>query len=150
MGTDESWGGVRINIDRNYLNLRTPKLPGHDHARRPRRARATPARRLSDPLCTPQSINRSSYRRSDAKSWRATIITAQCLLKQQHEYPYAVTGKWNPQTLKALNDFQKRVGHPVRAYVSQADWMSLLTAGASGAPCTRARAVPTSRGCSGP
>ena len=27
-GHTESWGGVRINIDRNYLNLRTPRLPG--------------------------------------------------------------------------------------------------------------------------
>ena len=27
-GHPETWGGVRINIDRNYLNLRTPKLPG--------------------------------------------------------------------------------------------------------------------------
>ena len=27
-GHNETWGGVRINIDRNYLNLRTPKLPG--------------------------------------------------------------------------------------------------------------------------
>ncbi|MET0520884.1 MAG: glycoside hydrolase domain-containing protein, partial [Jiangellaceae bacterium] len=26
-GHNETWGGVRINIDRNYLNLRTPKLP---------------------------------------------------------------------------------------------------------------------------
>ena len=128
-GHNETWGGVRINIDRNYLNLRTPKLPGTTTTSQgPRYTGAS----MSDPLCTPQSINRSSYRKSDAKSWRATIITAQCLLKQQREYPYAVTGKWNPQTTKALNDFQKRVNHPVRSYVSQSDWMSLLTVGASG------------------
>ena len=27
-GHNETWGGVRINIDRNYLDLRTPRLPG--------------------------------------------------------------------------------------------------------------------------
>ena len=31
-GHNETWGGVRINIDRNYLNLRTPRLPGSSHA----------------------------------------------------------------------------------------------------------------------
>jgi peptidoglycan hydrolase-like protein with peptidoglycan-binding domain len=128
-GHTESWGGVRINIDRNYLDLRTPKLPGTSKpAQGPRYTGAS----LTDPLCNPKSINRSSYRRSDAKSWRATIITLQCLLKQQHEYKYAATGTWNPQTLQALNSFQKRVKHPVRSYVTQANWMALLTAGASG------------------
>ncbi len=43
-GKTESWGGVRINIDRNYLNLRTPKLPGAKPLRRrPQAARATRA-----------------------------------------------------------------------------------------------------------
>ena len=35
-GHNETWGGVRINIDRNYLNLRTPKLPGTASRRRRR------------------------------------------------------------------------------------------------------------------
>ena len=128
-GHNETWGGVRINIDRNYLNLRTPKLPGTTTTSSgPRYTGAS----LSDPLCNPQSINRSSYRRSDANSSRATIITLQCLLKQQREYQYAATGTWNPQTLRALNSFQKRVGHPVRSDVSQSNWVALLTAGATG------------------
>ena len=61
-GHNETWGGVRINIDRNYLNLRTPKLPGSPTTTSsgPRYTGAS----LSDPLCNPKSINRSSYRRS--------------------------------------------------------------------------------------
>ena len=31
-GHNETWGGVTINIDRNYLNLRTPKIPGAEHS----------------------------------------------------------------------------------------------------------------------
>ena len=132
-GHPETWGGVRINIDRNYLNLRTPRLP----AARPAQAQTTTTPRftgdsMADPLCNPKSISRSSYRKTDAKSSRASIITLQCLLKQQREYRYAATGSWNPQTLKALNDFQKRAKHPVRSYVTQTNWMALLTTGASG------------------
>ena len=132
-GHTETWGGVRINIDRNYLNLRTPKLPGSEA-----RAVADPTSprytgtSLTDPLCNPTSINRSSYRKADAKSFRATIVTLQCLLKQRRAYKYAVTGSWNPQTLKGLNAFQKRAKHPVRSYVTQTNWMALLTKGASG------------------
>ncbi len=130
-GHNETWGGVRINIDRNYLNLRTPKLPGSKPAPAPSGPAYTGSS-MSDPLCTPQSINRSSYRKADAKSFRATIVTLQCLLKQRRAYKYEVTGKWNTQTLKGLNAFQGVVDHPVRSYVSQSDWMSLLTRGASG------------------
>jgi hypothetical protein len=129
-GHTESWGGVRINIDRNYLYLHTPKLPGTAPAPTPSGPRYTGSS-MADPLCTPQSINRSSYRQADAKSFRATIVTLQCLLKQRHAYKYEVTGKWNSQTLKGLNSFQGVVEHPVRSYVTQADWMSLLTRGAA-------------------
>ena len=132
-GHNETWGGVRINIDRNYLNLRTPKLPGANPAPAPTSSspRYT-GNSMTDPLCNPESINRSSYRRADAKSFKATIVTLQCLLKQRHAYKYEVTGKWNSQTLKGLNAFQGVVEHPVRSYVTQSDWMSLLTRGASG------------------
>ena len=130
-GKVETWGGVRINIDRNYLDLRTPKLPGAKPAQTSNPPRYTGSS-LTDPLCTPQSINRSSYRQADAKSFRATIVTLQCLLKQQRAYRYEVTGKWNSQTLRGLNAFQGVVEHPVRSYVTQSDWMSLLTRGASG------------------
>ena len=57
-----------------------------------------------------KSINRSSYRQADAQSFRATIVTLQCLLKQRHAYKYAVTGQWNPQTLRGLNAFQRVSG----------------------------------------
>jgi peptidoglycan hydrolase-like protein with peptidoglycan-binding domain len=131
-GHPETWGGVRINIDRNYLYLRTPRLPGAKPAQTSNPPRYTGSS-LTDPLCTPKSINRSSYRQADAKSFRATIVTLQCLLKQRHAYKYAVTGQWNPQTLRGLNAFQRVSGHPVRSYVSQTNWMALLTKGASGA-----------------
>jgi len=133
-GHNETWGGVRINIDRNYLNLRTPRLPGVSQPA-PTPTSTSPrytGNTLSDPLCTPKSINRPRYRKIGPKSNRAPIITLQCLLKQQRAYKYAVTGSWNPQTLRALNSFQARVKHPVHPYALRKDWMSLLTIGGSG------------------
>ncbi len=43
-----------------------------------------------------------------------------------------MTGKWNSQTLKGLNAFQTVAKQPVRSYVTQTNWMALLTKGASG------------------
>src|SRR6478735_7854370 len=65
-GNTESWGGVRINIDRNYLNLRTPRLPGASTPAPTTPAPTTPAtpagprytgNSLADAKCTPTSIN---------------------------------------------------------------------------------------------
>ncbi|SDS98834.1 Putative peptidoglycan binding domain-containing protein [Nocardioides scoriae] len=160
-GHDETWGGVRINIDRNYLSLRTPVLPAVPTptptptpvpapAPTPAPAPATgnPAytgSNLSDPRCSPSTINQPTYRRTGSIR-TAGLVPLQCLLKQQRLYPYAVTGSWNPATEKALAAFQKRAGHPVRTYATRNDWISLvvtgngrttLRAGTSGSDVTR-------------
>jgi hypothetical protein len=141
-GHNETWGGVRINIDRNYLNLRTPKLPTKSApapsptpAPAPAPAPTTPrytGTSLADPLCTPTTINRTSYRATGASSAKSSIVPLQCLLKQQRLYKYAVTGTWNPQTKQALNTFQRRVGHKARTFATRSNWTALLTAGSSG------------------
>ena len=141
-GHNETWGGVRINIDRNYLDLRTPKLPGKpapapkpDPAPEPKPDPTTPrytGDSLADAKCTPGTINRTTYRTTTAASASSKIVPLQCLLKQQHLYKYAVTGIWNAQTTTALKAFQKRAGQPQRASVSWSNWVSLLTAGSTG------------------
>lgn len=139
-GHNETWGGVRINIDRNYLKLRTPKLPGKPAtpppAPAPEPTEPTTPRytgdSMADPKCTPTTINRTTYRTTNSASAASKIVPLQCLLKQQRLYKYAVTGTWNPQTETALNTFQKRVGQPSRDSVSWSNWMSLLTAGSTG------------------
>ena len=81
-GHDETWGGVRINIDRNYLDLRTPRLPGASSHRRRRRAlprRPAPLRRRSPaPRATPARTcrTRSAPRRRSAS--RRTSGPARC------------------------------------------------------------------------
>lgn len=126
-GHKETWGGVTINIDRNYLDLRgnatTPPAPPPP---------ATTNAGLRDPKCTPASINRTTYRRTAPRQRASLHVPLQCLLKQQGLYTRPVTGTWNPATTAAVKAWQTRVHHPVQRAFSPADWTSILAAGNSG------------------
>jgi hypothetical protein len=130
-GHTETWGGVRINIDRNYLDLRTPRLAGVAPGPATSGPRYTGAS-MSDPRCTTSTINRASYRNTGAGLRTDLIVPLQCMLKQKSLYPYEVTGRWNNQTVDALRGFQRQVGHRVRSYFTRGDWVSLLAAGNTG------------------
>jgi hypothetical protein len=87
----------------------------------------------SDPKCYPASISERSYPLTDASRNLPLLVPLQCLLKQQGLYRYAVTGKWNSQTVAGIRAFQTRVRHPVRSGVTRSDWAALLSAGNTGA-----------------
>ena len=124
-GHKETWGGVTINIDRNYLDLSgsapTPTPPP-----------PTTGDKLSDPNCTPASINRTAYRLTAPRLRLRLHVPLQCLLKQQGLYAKAVTGTWNPATTAAVKAWQARVRHQVQRAFTAADWTSLLAAGNTG------------------
>jgi peptidoglycan hydrolase-like protein with peptidoglycan-binding domain len=134
-GHNETWGGVRINIDRNFLDLRTPRLPGvatPPPAPAPTSPRYT-GTSLSDPRCTPATINKPSYVPTNATTATSLIVPLQCVLKQQRLYPYEVTGRWNTQTTTGYHAFLERTKTGTsRTYVGQADWIRLLVAGNGG------------------
>ena len=127
-GHNETWGGVRINIDRSYMSLRTPVISGSSASP----AIPTATTSTSDPRCTTASVSKTLYRRTGAKrrSWLYTPL--QCVLKQQHRYLSPVTGRWSGTTLSAMRNWQKSVGHPVRYSFSRGDWVTALAAGNSG------------------
>ncbi|WP_445259115.1 glycoside hydrolase domain-containing protein [Nocardioides aurantiacus] len=149
----ETWGGVTITIDTNYVDLRTPRIPGAvttptptptptpvptpapAPAPSPEPVPMGPAPRytgdeLADPRCSPSTISLPAYARTGP--WRTDhLVALQCLLKQRRLYPYAVTGTWNTPTTTALNTFQRRVAHPVRTWASRNDWVSLHVTGNS-------------------
>ena len=135
-GHNETWGGVRINIDRNYLNLRTPKIPGSGT---PAPAPKPPAPSgptytgdsTSDPRCTPSTITRRDYPMVNQKASPTYVVPLQCLLKQQRLYKYQVTGTWNPQTTAALNAFQGGVGLAKTTTITRPVWTALVTKGNS-------------------
>lgn len=127
-GHQETWGGVTINIDRNYLDLRgnatTPAPP-------PAPTPTTTSSKLSDPNCTPASINRTAYLKTAPRLRASLHVPLQCLLKQQGLYTRPVKGVWNPATTAAVKAWQARVHHRVQRAFSPSDWTSLLAAGNS-------------------
>lgn len=152
---NETWGGVRINIDSNWLELRTPRLPGAGAPAPAPTPTPTPAPApsgprftgsdMSDPRCSPATISLPTYRRT-GPARTGGLVALQCLLKQRSHYPYEVTGRWNAQTTTALRAFQGQVGRPQKSFASRADWVALhahgtgrttLRAGSSGTDVIR-------------
>lgn len=129
-GHNETWGGVRINIDRSYVDLRTPTLPGSSTTTTS--TATSTATGLRDPRCSTASISKTLYRRTSAKLRSWLYAPLQCVLKQQHRYSAAVTGHWDRSTLAALRSYQRSVGHKVRYSFVRGDWVSILSAGNSG------------------
>jgi peptidoglycan hydrolase-like protein with peptidoglycan-binding domain len=121
-GHNETWGGVTINIDRNYLDL-----SGTAPAPTP----TTTADKLADPKCTTASINHRAYRHTAPRERIGLHVALQCLLKQQGLYAPAVTGTWNPATTAAVKAWQAKLHHRSQRAFTQSDWTSLLAAGTS-------------------
>ena len=125
-GHRETWGGVTINIDRNYLDLRgnaeTPPPP------------LTPEQtsKYADPRCTTASINRPAYRKVTRTLRTSLIVPLQCQLKQRGLYTRSVSGTWNRKTTIAVEAWQQKVGHRVQRAFTRRDWVSVLSAGNSG------------------
>jgi hypothetical protein len=124
-GHKETWGGVTINIDRNYLDLRGT-------APTPPPTTDTTGDKLSDSRCTPAAINRTAYRDTAPGTRTYLHLALQCLLKQQGLYTRSVTGTWNAATTTAVKAWQARKQHPVQKAFTRSDWTSLLAAGNGG------------------
>ncbi|MGI8524160.1 MAG: glycoside hydrolase domain-containing protein [Nocardioides sp.] len=111
-GHDETWGGVRINIDRDFLNLGTPAAAAETH-------------------CAGVTVDLPTYRRIDrTHSDRATVKALQCLLTEQQVYAGRLNGRWSPATIAAANRWQTAHDLPARAVWTRRHWMTLLATGA--------------------
>jgi peptidoglycan hydrolase-like protein with peptidoglycan-binding domain len=133
-GHNETWGGVRINIDRNYLNLRTPAIAGSTSTHAPPPAPAAPkytGDATADARCTPKTITQRDYPTVNSHASARYLVPLQCLLKQQHLYKYAVTGKWNSQTQSALYSFQGARGLAKQTTITRNTWTALVSRGNS-------------------
>jgi peptidoglycan hydrolase-like protein with peptidoglycan-binding domain len=129
-GHKETWGGVTINIDRNYLDLRgNAQTTTSPTTTTP--TSTTAASKLADPRCTSSSISRTSYRYTAPGRRSSLYVPLQCLLKQQGLYQRSVTGRWGGSTTRAVKAWQARVHHRSQRAFTRADWTSLLAAGNS-------------------
>jgi hypothetical protein len=109
-GHDESWGGVRINIDRDWLDLGTPSAPAESH-------------------CGGVVVDLTDYPRVNASSPGPTIKALQCLLSEQKTYDGRLNGRFTPATTAAVNTWQTAHGFAARPFWNRRNWMSLLVAG---------------------
>jgi hypothetical protein len=110
-GHRESWGGVTLNIDSNFMDVGrgsvAPKAGPHCGVRR----------------------EFASYR-PVARGDRGGLVAAlQCLLRQQRFGAVAVDGRFGRQTAAAVRRFQRAHGLRVTGAVGRRDWMVLLARG---------------------
>lgn len=115
-GHDETWGGVTINIDSNYLDL----------------GRGSVAAR--EDRCGGVNLNYRSYEPIRPATTKQTpspqkVKALQCLLKEKGVYTGTVSGKYRARTIAAARAWQQRNGFAVSDQWNRKNWMSLLSHG---------------------
>lgn len=115
-GHNETWGGVTINIDRNFLDLgdSTPKPETH---------------------CSGIRIDLQRY--LAVKPATATVVpnaarvkALQCLLREKGVYADGpINGNYGPRTIRAVKAWQTKRGFAPSTTWSVRDWMTILAAG---------------------
>ena len=109
-GHDETWGGVRINVDRDYLSLGKPAAPAEQH-------------------CGGVDVDLADFPPTRVGSDPALVKALQCLLTEQQVYGGRINGRFNDRTLAAVHAWQQAHGLPIRRTFTRQAWMSLLVAG---------------------
>jgi len=109
-GHNERYGGVTINIDRDYLSLGAPKAPVESH-------------------CGGVPVDFADYPRVTDASDPVLVRALQCLLAEQKAYAGRVSGKLGTRTLASMNAWQKAHDLRVLPYWSRRAWMTLLATG---------------------
>jgi hypothetical protein len=109
-GHNETWGGVTINIDRDFLALGAPKAPPQSH-------------------CGGVNVDLPDYPRAQSGADPDLVKALQCLLTEQKVYAGKLNGRYTAATAAAANAWQTAHDLPVRASFGRRAWMSLLTTG---------------------
>ena len=109
-GHNETWGGVTINIDRDFLALGAPKGPPQSH-------------------CGGVNVDFPDYPRVQEGSDALLVKALQCLLTEQKVYAGKVNGRYNAATAAAANAWQQAHDLPVRSSFGRRAWMTLVLTG---------------------
>jgi hypothetical protein len=117
-GHNETWGGVTINIDRNFLDLG--------------RGSVAPAEGTCDGARIPAS-GFTAFRRLSATNRTvpppAQVRVVQCLLRQQGAYRGPSNGYFGRRTVAAVNAWQRTHGSTPQPAWTRRDWVTLFAAG---------------------
>jgi hypothetical protein len=112
-GHNETWGGVTINIDRDYLDVG--------------RGTVAPPTQVH---CDGVLLDFYVYNRLTPGVNRPDKTKAlQCLLTERKLYAGKINGTYDAATIKAANAWQAKVGATVSSTWSVDNWMTLLTFG---------------------
>jgi hypothetical protein len=127
-GHKETWGGVTINIDRNYLDL-AAIAPGGTPV-------ATPTAPPPAAYCGGTKVDFKNYPRvksptRSAKPAPSRVSALKCLLKTQGVYKGQTKGAWSGRLTRSVKSWQGRVALRQTAMFSRSAWVSLLAAGAT-------------------
>ena len=111
-GHNETWGGVTINIDRNFLDVGKGSWAApEDH-------------------CSATRVSFPGYRRIAPATTDVEMVAAlKCLLKEQGVYGGRVNGTYNERLRIALRTWQTDHGFAVRDAWTRPNWVSLLATG---------------------
>ncbi len=111
-GHNETYGGVTINIDSNYLDLGRgsvlPPEPKH---------------------CGGVKLNFPSYRRLGWKEDGAQVKAAQCILRQLRFYQGDLRFFYTLKTRRAVRSYQVSRSLPVSGVMTPRTWTALLSEG---------------------
>jgi peptidoglycan hydrolase-like protein with peptidoglycan-binding domain len=111
-GHDETWGGVRINIDRDWLDLGKGSVaPATQH-------------------CGGIAVDLPDYPAvASGASANSGVLALQCLLQERGLYSGKLNGNYNTKLLAATQSWQQQHGFAVTQDWRRPNWMSLLADG---------------------
>lgn len=115
-GHDEVWGGVRINIDNNYLDLGRGSV-----ARAERHCDGTVVSFKAYPRLAPKAADQTAPPR--------LVKALQCLLTEKGLYAGTLSGVYSKATVAAVNAWQAKRGMRTDARWFRRDWISVLSYG---------------------
>ncbi len=111
-GHNETWGGVTINIDRNFLDV----------------GKGSVARKETH--CNGKQIDFPVYRTlKDSKKRPAQVEAFKCLMKERGYYKGKITMGWGPKAIRSANKWQARHGMAVKDDWTRRNWIGLLSQG---------------------
>lgn len=115
-GHDEVWGGVRINIDRNFLDVGRGSVAGPESH------------------CGGVNLNFRKYQplRPPANGTtppRAKVRALQCLLKEKGLFPGKINGVYSAKVVEAVRAWHAKRGLGASDNWSRRDWMTIHTHG---------------------
>lgn len=111
-GHNETWGGVTINIDRNWMSL------GNGSGQRRRSVQ-----------CGDVNMDLPGYSRVTPSASVALIKALQCNLKVRDRLTGPANGKFDARTVAAVNTFQRQTGTKVQNAFNKRQWTMLFSQG---------------------